>query len=218
MSKPTTRIMSRALEGAGQVGGHRLAGDLHVGAQAVLAGRIPRRRRSPRRAPQVGGQAIRRVITPGHSTGVGHHVLGGHHVAEHRQRVVARHAGWPWRGSWRRSPAWCRTSACARGRRRRTGAGPSGMSCMSDQVVAPPSGARSSAGGRSVQCDFSAPGFICSKPKASAQSHRAAFDGLARQVQRGRAGRAVVVDVDDRDAGHADSYSAVWPQVESPYT
>ena len=39
-------------------------------------------------APQVGGQAIRRVITPGHMHLVGHHVFGGHYLAEQRQRIV----------------------------------------------------------------------------------------------------------------------------------
>ena len=37
---------------------------------------------------------------------------------------------------------------------------------------------------------------------------RAGFDGLAGEKQRGRPGRAVVVDVDDQNSGHANQCSA----------
>ena len=168
MSKPTTRIMSRGVVGAGQVGGERLAGDQHVGAQAVLAGEFLGHH------DRRGGAAGRRA---GHQAG--HHAVPDHRRRPSRPRSsrrcgtrragCSRRGGSPWRGSSRRSRAWCRTSPCARGRRRRTG-GSRAEARYGRPVRRPPSSARSSAGARSFQRDVSAPGLICSKPTASAQS------------------------------------------------
>src|ERR1700675_4445825 len=72
---------------------------------------------------------------------------------------------------------------------------------------------------RSLNTVPSAPGFICSKPSASTQSaaplsiawrarNRAGEPPPARrgrEEKAGGAGRAVVVDVEGRDAGHAQA-------------
>ena len=97
---------------------------------------------------------------------------------------------------------WCRTAPCARGRRRRTSTAPAASRTRRSRR-APACGASSAARGRR-RSRSSEPGCIFSKPSASAQSALTAADRLGGEVERGRAGRAVVVDVDDRDAGHAE--------------
>ena len=153
-------------------------------------------------APQVGGQAIRRVITPGQITWAS---ITSSVVTSLRNSASGLFSAWRLALAriLAKASAACRIFSCARGRRRRSSAAPA--ECRACR----PAGRRrrrnaSNGLGRSVNTAPSAPGLICSKPSASTQSAAPLRDRLARQEQRGRAGRAVVVDVDDRDAGHAD--------------
>ena len=69
------RIMSRGSKVARRVGGHRLRQDPHVACRRPCFLANASEQTIAAAAPQVGGQAIRRVITPGQITGDAHHLV-----------------------------------------------------------------------------------------------------------------------------------------------
>jgi hypothetical protein len=152
-------------------------------------------------APQVGGQAISRVITPGHITGAAITLVFGHDSTEQRHRVVRCMAtglgadlreGGHLRAVLLHVGQACATEVAQRERHL----------LVADQLV----------GDRLEMVERTRPVIEHGAQRAGAhvleaeRQHaigRAADHGLPRKEQRGRAGRAVVVDVDDRNAGHA---------------
>ena len=153
-------------------------------------------------APQVGGQHWKRV-SGSKTSGDARISSTRQRLAEQRERVLRRRACAPSPRSWRRSRAWCRTSSGTRGRRRRTSARPAGAwlkPCtrfITLDVLVQRVGAVGELGAERALL------HLLEADREHALG-RAARDRLAREVQRRRAGRAVVVHVDDRDAGEAD--------------
>ena len=196
---------------------HRLRGDVHrhrarACARTPPSTAPPRPRR--RSAGSTGSASADRTPVPSHD------LLERQPVAEQRvrivRRVLARLHGDLAEGLGLRAVL---AHVLAR-RRRRTAApsarrpGPRPGTCRATSKKR-----CRSASGRSVQVSPSAPGSICSKPRRQHAVGETAGDGLSREVHRARAGRAVVVDVEHRDAGHAHRVDrALAPQVESPYT
>ena len=176
MSKPTTCIMSLALEGRGGVGRHRLRARCARRVRRPCCLRELLGHQHRRAAPQVGGQAIRRVITPGQITWSFITSSAVTSLRNTRKRIVlGMPAGLrPHLGEGRR--AACRTSSCGSARRRRNSAAPAARRARRP-ARRPPRRNSSNALGRSVKTAPSAPGFICSKPSASTQS--AAPDSIA---------------------------------------
>ena len=189
------------VEGRGGVGGHRLRGDPDVLAQAVLAGELLRHQHGRRGAAgRRAGHQARHHAGPDHL--IVHDVVGGDFLAEQRQRIVP---GVPARlgadfGERRQRRAVflhvAEAGAAEIAQRQRHAGG-------IDQLV----------GGRVELVERAGPvgedgaeraGLHLLEAERQHAVERAGLDRLPRQEQRGRAGRAIVVDVDDRDAGHAD--------------
>ena len=200
MPQPTTSRMSRASNVSGR-------SVVSACARIATVASSPRRRAksgvhtTAAAAPQVGGHAIRRVITPGQ--------IAGDASTSSSVTTVRNSAS----GLF----AACRLALarifakvesfvpycfmCARpAPPKYFSANGTPSACTSSSVAA---SKRSNGLGRSGNASPSAPGFICSKPTASAQSTAPLATACAREEQRGRAGRAVVVDVDHRHAAHA---------------
>ncbi|MOA42319.1 hypothetical protein D3C78_1643580 [compost metagenome] len=76
----------------------------------------------------------------------------------------------------------------------------------------------SMAGERSVQADFSAPGFICSKPKASAQSTAPLRTAWRARNRAEEPVEQLLLTLITGIPVMPTRYRAFWPQVESPYT
>ncbi|MNV45286.1 hypothetical protein D3C71_1370760 [compost metagenome] len=75
---------------------------------------------------------------------------------------------------------------------------------------------RSRVGGRSSQCDLSAPACICSKPRASTQSASPEAIALRARYSAVEPVEQLLLTLTTGMPVMPTSYSAVWPQVESP--
>ena len=193
--------MSLRIEGAGAVGGHGLGGDVDVGPQAALAGEFFRHQH--RRGGAAGWRAGHQAR---HHAGPDHrrveHVLGGHFLAEQRQRIVhgvAAGLGADLGEGVERGAVFFhvgQAGAAEVAQRQRD-------LRLADQFVG--DGVERIERARAVgehRAERARAHLLEAEHQHAVGG--AAGDRLARQEQRGRAGRAVVVDVDDRDAGHAD--------------
>ncbi len=200
MLKPTTSRMSRASKVTGRsvVIACALMRTLRVQAVLLREG-FRADDRGGRAAGRRAGHQARQHAGPQHLRL--HHLVGRDHRAEHRQRVVRGVPAGLGADLREGLELACRTPSCGPGRRRRSSAAPAADSASTSSSVA--ASKRSKGLGRSLKTEPSAPGFICSKPSASTHSAAPLRHRLARQEQRRRAGGAVVVDVDDRDAAHA---------------
>ncbi|MNQ89578.1 hypothetical protein D3C85_1048900 [compost metagenome] len=76
--------------------------------------------------------------------------------------------------------------------------------------------ARSSAGARSSQRDLSAPGFICSKPNASAQSTAPLCTAWRARYRADEPVAQLLLTLTTGMPVMPTRYTAFWPQVESP--
>ena len=160
-------------------------------------------------APHVGGQAMSRVITPSISTGEASTSSTDHLLAEQRERIARRvpaRLGADLREGLHRRAVLLhvRESGAAEVADRERNLR------MADQRV-----------GLAVEC-IEGRGAVGELGGERARRHlleahgERAIDGPGRhrlpgEEQRRRAGRAVVVDVDDRDAGHADTVERLLP-------
>jgi len=151
--------------------------------------------------PHVGGQAIRRVSTPSHRRV--HHVFGRHDVAEHRERIACRvlarlRANAGERFELRAVLAHVRLARARELANRR------GHFRVVDEFVRQAD--RTLERGRAIR-PFRQQRSRLHEFEAEGERaiDRAAFHGLARKPERRRTRRAVVVDVDDRNARHADA-------------
>ena len=126
-------------------------------------------------------------------------------VAEHRVRVVR---GVPARLDRDRGEglrARCRTSRRTPRRRRRRAARATGAVASSPGSRPATSSKRPNGVGPVVPVRAERAALHLLEAERQHALGGAGLDGLARQAQRRRPGRAVVVDVDDRDAGQADA-------------
>ncbi|MNF84210.1 hypothetical protein D3C84_665600 [compost metagenome] len=194
--------------GAWQVCGQGLAGDQHIGAQGMLFGECFRHHQC--RCGAAGGRA-------GHQAGQyafpehrrGHDVFGADHIAEYRQRVVRSMAaglGADHGEGFQFGAVLLHVGVAGTGeladRSRQVG--------HADQLVGQLQGAF---GGRCTigPGGFQGTGVHLLEAEGQGAVHRAACHGLAGQEQCRGAGGAVVVDVDQRDAGHADPVQGFLP-------
>ncbi|MCY1295371.1 hypothetical protein D9M70_447090 [compost metagenome] len=189
------------LKAARRVGGDGLTGNQHVGAQPVLAREAlgHHDRRGGATGGRAGHQAGHHAI-PQHRRG--HHILGGEHVAEHGQRVVggvAARLGTD-AGEGLEPGAVLLHMGLAGAGKLADGAGQVGAA---DQLVGELAGALGSAGAVGPDRLQRARAHLFKAHRQRAVDG-AALHGLAREEECRRAGGAVVVDVHDRDPGHAD--------------
>ncbi|MCY1232937.1 hypothetical protein D9M72_454550 [compost metagenome] len=152
-----------------------------------------------RAAGRRAGHRARHDAGPHHL--LGHHVLGGDHRAEHRHRVVGGMAAGL-------------GADLGKGLHRRAEALHVVQAGGAEQLQGGRDAVRHHARARTVE-QFQRGGTVGVDRAQRARVHlleaegqhdvgHAAGNGLVCQVQRGRAAGAIVVDVDDRDAGHAD--------------
>ncbi|MCY1404817.1 hypothetical protein D9M71_200390 [compost metagenome] len=189
-------------EGNRAVGGHRLGEDHYVSAQAVLLGEGFGA--DDRGSGATGGRARHQTghhARPDHL--VVHHVFGGDDLAEHRQRVVGSVAAGLGAdgGDGRQLGAVLLhvllTSATEHGQRHRH------AGCTSGDLVGEVDELVHRA--RTVfPLVLQSTRLHLLEAQGDGALDGAAFHGLASQVQSAGAGGAVVVDVDHRNAGHAD--------------
>ncbi|MCY1423470.1 hypothetical protein D9M71_391810 [compost metagenome] len=76
--------------------------------------------------------------------------------------------------------------------------------------------ARSVAGARSVHTEVSAPGFICSKPKARAQSTAPLITAWRARNRAEEPVAQLLLTLSTGMPVMPTRYTAFWPQVESP--
>ncbi|MNN19381.1 hypothetical protein D3C81_1326210 [compost metagenome] len=190
------------VEGFRGVGGHRLGDDFHVAAQAMLFRKTLGHQ--DRRGTTAGWRARHQA---GHDAWQNHRVV--HHVfdAEHLAKQCKRVVGGMTAGLGAHSGEGFHSGAVflyvfAPG----TTEGTDGLSHAIHIGGKTTQDRQETFAGRRavVPMGFQRTGLHLLETHRQYAIYRAGFDGLARQVQRGGAGRAVVVDVDHRDPGHAD--------------
>ena len=200
--------MSPAPNVDGGVGGHRLGGDPDVLAQAVLAGEFLRHQH---RGGAAAGRRARHQ--PRHHAGpdhlILHDVVGGDFLAEQRQRIVlgvTARLGADLGERLQRRAVFLHVAEAGAAeiaqRQRHAGR----IDQLPGRRVEFVERARPVGEYRAQRA-----GLHLLEAERQHAIGRAGFDRLAGKEQCGRAGRAIVVDVDDRDAGHADRIQRALP-------